>query len=142
MDTHKPFITADEVLLMFEQTKTGMQYIGESTTLGRVYSLDMLLDEPGDSCFRIVKMNTITLASEEVTEQFAKAWLERHEDEQNSAGFEVEESDERRFPVYVKCSSAWETMKDGIGMAVPLFVEPDHRRYSAPSSEIVRGANV
>jgi len=108
------FIQANETLLILDATRTGSQYVGESTTFGREYQIDHILDEPDDSCFRIIRWNVETLQSDDVTEQMAGAWLARYSDEQDSQGFELEASDERAFPQYVKASEAWATVRDSL----------------------------
>ena len=112
MTERKHFVQADETLLMLDATGNGMEYVGESTTFGREYALDHILDEPGDSCFRVIRWNVQTLQSEDVSEEVAEAWLNRFREEQENAGFELEPADERLFPAYVKRSDAWSEVRD------------------------------
>lgn len=115
----KPFIAETEILLPLVRTNAGNEY-GETTFLNRLYSLDMLLDEPGDSCFQILKINVRTKETVDVTEAFAAAWLKRFEEDQEKAGFTVRREDERSFPDYVKDSSAWADMIEEIELRQPL----------------------
>ena len=108
------FIEANETLLMLDATGNGLEYVGESTTFGREYDLDHVLDEPGDSCFRVIRWNVQTLQSEDVSEQVAEAWLNRFREEQENAGFDLEPSDECLFPAYVKRSEVWANVRDNI----------------------------
>lgn len=111
-----PQINEDETLLMFDTTRTGQSYVGESTTLGKRYTIDMLLDEPGDSCTRILILNTKTLRSSDVTEHFADAWLKRLDTEEHG----IELDDEVRFPAYVKTSRAWAVWRDDLEAERPI----------------------
>ena len=120
-------ISEDETLLMFDVTRFGNQYVGESTSLGKSYTIDMLLDEPGDNCFRILILNTKTLKSTDVTEWFATEWLKRAD--ADPSGIEVE--DEESFPAYVRNSSAWARWRDDLEAEARvnprLYSTLDHR---------------
>ena len=124
--TRKPFINEDETLLMLDVTPEGLRYIGESTNLGNSYSLDMLMDEPCDKCFRMIVLNTKTLKSTDVTELFAAAWIERRDEER-----EIEADDEVGFPDYVRNSMAWARFKDDLEASAPLRITADHARKEA-----------
>jgi len=107
---NRKIITEDETLLMFDTTRFGNQYVGESTSFGKSYTVDMLLDEPGDSCFRILILNTKTLKSTDATEWFAQEWLKRADGQPDG----IELDDEDRFPTYVRNSKAWALWRDDL----------------------------
>jgi len=124
---NRNIISEEEALLMFDTTRFGNQYVGESTSLGKSYTIDMLLDEPGDSCFRILILNTKTLKSTDVTEWFASEWLKRADAQPE--GIEIE--DEDRFPAYVRNSKAWARWRDDLEAEARvnrgLYSTLDHR---------------
>lgn len=132
------FIQADETLLVLDATRTGNQYVGESTMFGREYQIDHILDEPDDSCFRVIRWNISTLTSEDVTEEVATAWLQRFEAETQSQCFDVEASDERTFPAYVKASVAWSKIRDSI-RPKPVYSSLQHSTMDARTQGLRHG---
>lgn len=120
-------ITTDDIVLYFNTTGHGDVYVNDSTSLGKTYTVDMLLDEPGDSCPRIVILNTKTLISSDVTEIFAQAWLKRADasDElEIDENYSIEDL-ERSFPIFVRNSRDWAVRKDDIEAMAPVFPDPD-----------------
>lgn len=129
--TDRYIISDEEMLLIFNKTRSGKVYVGDSTNLGETYTVDMLLDEPGDHCQRILILNNRTLKSTDVTEVFAQAWL-RRADEANELEIDEEisaEDLEAGFPDYVKHSMAWSAWKDDLEMSRPI--EAPGNVYSA-----------
>ncbi|PWE56799.1 hypothetical protein DEM27_10580 [Metarhizobium album] len=127
-NTDDRYILSDEeVLLMFGTTRSGIIYVSESTNPGKSYTVDMLLDEPGDHCPRILALNTKTLVTIDVTETFAKAWLERADEaDELEVDREITVDDlEAGFPDYVKNSRAWALLKDDIEASAPVLPDPD-----------------
>lgn len=120
-------ITTDDIVLFFNTTRAGDVYVNDSTSLGKTYTVDMLLDEPGDSCPRIVILNTKTLISSDVTEIFAQAWLKRADaaDElEVDENYSIEDL-ERSFPIFVRNSRDWAVRKDDIEAMAPVFPDTD-----------------
>lgn len=109
-------ISDEELLLIFNTTRSGDFYISDSTDLGKTYTLGDVLDEAGDHCPRILVLNTRTLKSSDVTEMFAAAWL-RRADKKGALEIDAEislEDLEAGFPDYVTNSRAWAIVRDDI----------------------------
>jgi hypothetical protein len=121
-------ITTDDIVLYFNTNSAGSVYVNDSTSLGKTYTVDMLLDEPGDSCPRIVILNTKTLISSDVTEIFAQAWLKRADaaDELEVDGEEYSLADlESTLPIFVRNSRDWAVRKDDIEAMAPVLPDTD-----------------
>lgn len=120
-------LSDEEVLLMFGTTRSGIIYVRESTNLGKSYTVDMLLDEPGDHCPRVLVLNTKTLESTDATEIFAQAWLKRADEAGDlEVDSEITADDlEAGFPEYVKNSRAWALLKDDVEASAPVLPDPD-----------------
>lgn len=110
-------IGRDEVLLMFGTTLSGQTYASYSTALGNEYTIDMLLDEPGDQCIRLIVLNTKTLRSSDVTELFARQWLRRLDADQHG----IDPEDEHRFPAYVRDSREWAVWRDDLRAEAKVY---------------------
>lgn len=122
MADSKYLISDEEMLLIYNTTRSGKIYISDSTNLGETYTLDMLLDEPGDHCPRILVLNNKTLKSTDVTEVFAQAWLRRaHKANELEVDQHIDATDlEAGFPDYVKDSMAWSAWKEDLDMSRPI----------------------
>lgn len=126
--TDRYIISDDDILLMFNTTRSGEVYVSDSTGLGKTYTLDMLLDQPGDNCPRILILNTKTLKSSDVTEMFATAWLKRaHKADELDVDEDFTAEDlEAGFPDFVKNSRAWADWKSDIEADLPYLLPKGH----------------
>lgn len=150
METSRYIISDEEMLLIYNTTRSGKIYISDSTNLGETYTLDMLLDEPGDHCPRILVLNNRTLKSTDVTEVFAQAWLRRaHKANELEVDEHIDATDlEAGFPDYVKDSMAWSTWKEDLDMSRPIegpdnvYTATHERRLLAYIDTLPRGASL
>lgn len=105
-------IEAHETLIRIaylQSTRSTFAY--ETPSFGRVFSTEAVLDELGDDdIMRVIRMNTSTYQTEEITEECAKAYIE----DWNNRIAELDETDEAKLPAFVKYSQAWAAYKDDL----------------------------
>lgn len=152
MSDSKYLISDEEMLLIFNTTRSGKVYVGDSTNLGETYTVDMLLDEPCDHCPRILVLNNKTLKTTDVTEVFAQAWLQRADKKgELEVSEDIDATDlEAGFPDYVKDSLVWSSRKGDLEMAAPIegpdsiYSATHERRLLAyiDAGRMVKGASI
>jgi len=97
----KHIIEATETYITLEQFADGKPFFGESPFHGRSYKVEHILDEFGDQVQRIFRLTPETMVSEDITEEVARHWLYRADNQEFGL------DDERLFPAYVRDSRAW-----------------------------------
>ena len=135
-EMRKHIIQADETWITIERINGGKPFVGESPFFGNSYKVEDILDEFSDGVQSIYRLNTLTMVSEDITEEVARHWLYRADNQE----FGLE--DEDTFPAYVRNSKAWACWKDADELAA-LPVKADFRgEVPALRSALVHGARI
>jgi hypothetical protein len=120
----KNIIEANETIVTpVQSARTGQRYILERPIFGEALSVARILDElADDEITAVLRLNTDTWTSEDITEEVARKFLYDMDEREG-----VELDDENRFPAYVRNSRAWALWKDDIQASAPVSIDPDRR---------------
>lgn len=120
--TRKHPIEANETLVAVVcSQRIKRQYLQESSFFGKTMTAAELLGElADDEIVTVLRVDTTTWKSEDITEYCARQFLYAMDEEEG-----VELDDEDRFPAYVKTSRAWALWKDDLEASAPVLPDPD-----------------
>lgn len=124
MTQRQHFIEAHETIIPVHYLPgTRAAFCHESPCFNRAMNaLEALEQIDDDTVIQVLRMNTRTWQTENVTEEMAKVWL----DDRESRFSEFSVKDEDTFPAFVKQSAAWALRKDDLEAEAPVKVTADY----------------
>lgn len=126
----KNIIEANETIVTpVQSARTGQRYVLERPIFGEAFSVSRLLEElADDEITAVLRLNTETWVSEDITEQVAREFIYELDDagKLKLDGDTTADDLSDRFPAYVRNSRSWALWKDDL-----IAEQPVGRDYDA-----------